>query len=192
MPDTGSRKSLAGRLNAGAGSAANDVDEQYRAKLCRLVEREMNRRFRRREDPEDVVQSAFRTFYRRSARGEFHIDSSVDLWRLLETITRHKILKHVEKHSAGKRNPDREEYPEGDDLHGQAPTPDAAAVAADLMEKALHGLDETYVKVFHLRLANCTEQEIAAKLDCTRAFVRTKLQRVRDRLQKLSGDTAGK
>ena len=71
--------------------------EQYRARLCQLVEREMNRRFRRKEDPEDVVQSAFRTFYRRNAKGEFHIDSSVDLWRLLETITRHKILKHVEK-----------------------------------------------------------------------------------------------
>ena len=52
-----------------------------------------------------MVQSAFRTFYRRNAQGEFHIDSSVDLWRLLETITRHKILKHVEKLGAGKRDP---------------------------------------------------------------------------------------
>ena len=94
----------------------DELDEQYRARLCRLVEREMNRRFRRKEDPEDVVQSAFRTFYRRNAQGEFHIDSSVDLWRLLETITRHKILKHVEKLGAGKRDPKREEYPEGDDL----------------------------------------------------------------------------
>jgi RNA polymerase sigma factor (sigma-70 family) len=191
MSDTGSHKSLVGRLNAGARSAANEVDGQYRSKLCRLVEREMNRRFRRREDPEDVVQSAFRTFYRRNALGEFRIDTSVDLWRLLETITRHKILKHVEKHGAGKRNPKREEYPDGDDLHGQAPTPEEAAVAADLMEKALAGLDETYVRVFHLRLANCTEEEIAAKLGCTRAFVRTKLQRIRDRLHRLSDGSPG-
>ena len=54
--------------------------QQYRARLCQLVEREMNRRFRRKEDPEDVVQSAFRTFYRHNAKGEFRIDSSVDLW----------------------------------------------------------------------------------------------------------------
>ena len=97
-------------------SAASKLTEQYRARLCQLVEREMNSRFRRKEDPEDVVQSAFRTFYRRNALGEFHIDSSVDLWRLLETITWHKMLKHVEKLSAGKRDPKREEYPEGDDL----------------------------------------------------------------------------
>ena len=186
MSDTQSRNSVVRRLNAGASSAAADLDEAYRSTLCRLVEREMNRRFRRREDPEDVVQSAFRTFYRRNLLGEFRIDSSVDLWRLLETITRHKILKHVEKHAAGKRTPKREEYPEGDKLCGQAPTPEEAAIAADLMEKALAGLDETYVKVLHMRLQKCTEEEIAAKLDCTRAFVRSKLKRIRDRLQKLS------
>ncbi len=167
-------------------------DEQYRARLCQLVEREMNRRFRRKEDPEDVVQSAFRTFYRRNALGEFHIDSSVDLWRLLETITRHKMLKHVEKLGAAKRDPKREEYPEGDDLRGQTPTPEEVAIAADLMEQALAGLDETYVQIFHMRLQKCTEEEIAAKLGCTRSLVRTKLNRIRDRLQRLSDETAGK
>jgi RNA polymerase sigma-70 factor (ECF subfamily) len=186
------RESIPARLKADVDLVAADLDEQYRARLCQLVEQEMNRRFRRREDPEDVVQSAFRTFFRRNAKGEFHIDSSVDLWRLLVTITRHKILKHVEKLGAGKRNPKREEYAEGDDLRGQVPTPEEAAIAADLMEEALAGLDETYVKVLHMRLQNCTEEEIAAKLGCTRAFVRSKLNRIRDRLQRLSGDNAGK
>ena len=170
----------------------SDFDDQYRARLCRLVEREMNCRFRRKEDPEDVVQSAFRTFYRRNALGEFHVDSSVDLWRLLETITRHKMLKHVEKLGTEKRDPKREEYPDGDDLRGRDPTPEEAAMAADLLETALAGLDETYVKVLHMRLQNCTEEEIAAKLGCTRSFVRTKLDRIRDRLERLSDDTAGK
>ncbi len=162
MSDGPQKSRMVSRLQAATDSAAAELDEQYRARLCQLVEREMNRRFRRREDPEDVVQSAFRTFYRRNAKGEFHIDCSVDLWRLLETITRHKILKHVEKLGAGKRNPKREEYPEGDDLRGQVPTPEEAAIAADLMEHAMAGLDETYVEVFHMRLQKCTEEEIAA------------------------------
>ena len=54
------------------------------------------------------------------------------------------------------------------------------------------GLDETYAKVFHMRLQKCTEEEIAARLGCTRAFVRTKLNRIRDRIQRLSEDTAEK
>ena len=192
MTESQHSKNIPARLKAGADSAAADLDEQYRAKLCRLVEREMNRRFRRKEDPEDVVQSAFRTFYRRNAKGEFRIDSSVDLWRLLEKITRRKILKHVEKLGAGKRDPKREEHPEGDELRGQAPTPEEAAIAADLVEKATAGLDETYMEILHMRLQNYTEEEIAAKLGCTRAFVRNKLKRIRDRLEKLSGDNGEK
>jgi RNA polymerase sigma-70 factor, ECF subfamily len=185
VPDKRPKTNLASRLGAATDSAAAEVDEQFRSRLCQLVEREMNRRFRRREDPEDVVQSAFRTFYRRNAQGEFHIDSSGDLWRLLETITRHKILKHVEKLGAAKRNPNREEYPEGDNLPGKAPTPDEAAIAADLIENALAGLDESDVAVFSLRLASHTEEEIAARLNCTRALVHGKLERIRERLERL-------
>ncbi len=184
-------RKIAARLRAGADLVPPEIDERYRGRLCLLVEQEMNRRFRRKEDPEDVVQSAFRTFYRRNALGEFQIDSSGDLWGLLETITRHKILKRIEKLAAGKRDAKREEYPDGDGLQGRQPTPEEAAIAADLMEKALAGLDESYLKVFHLRLQKCTEEEIAVKLDCSRAFVRTKLNRIRVRLKKLSGDTAG-
>jgi RNA polymerase sigma-70 factor (ECF subfamily) len=188
MAETPPKSSPVFRLEAASDSPAAELDEQYRGRLCQLVEREMNRRFRRKEDPEDVVQSAFRTFYRRNALGEFQIDSSVDLWRLLETITRRKILKHVEKLGAGKRDPRREECMEGDDLRGQGPTPEEAAIAADLVEKTLAGLDETYMQVLHLRLKNCTEEEIAAALGCNRAFVRTRLNHLRERLQRLSDD----
>jgi RNA polymerase sigma-70 factor, ECF subfamily len=185
MVDTRSRKSFVKRLNAGADSVAVELDAAYRCKLCRLVEREMNRRYRRREDPEDVVQSVFRTFFRRNAKGEFHIDTSADLWHLLETITRHKMLKHVEKLGAQKRSPSREKCAEGDDLHGQTPTPEEAAITADLIEQTLSGLDEIHVQIFQMRLANFTEEQIAVELGCTRAIVRTRLTRIRERLKKL-------
>jgi RNA polymerase sigma-70 factor (ECF subfamily) len=192
MAEATPKSSLVSRLDAASDSAAAELDEQYRARLCQLVEREMNRRFRGKEDPEEVVQSAFRTFYRRNAQGEFHIDSSVDLRRLLETITRHKLLKHVEKLGARKRDPKREEHVEGDELVGQTPTAEEAAIAADLMEEALAGLDETFVTVLHMRLQNFTEEEIAAKLSCTRPFVRTKLNRIRERLRRLLGGNTRK
>jgi RNA polymerase sigma factor (sigma-70 family) len=130
----------------------------------------------------------FRTFYRRNAQGEFRIDCSADLWHLLETITRHKILKHVEKLSAAKRDPKREEYPEGDVVPGQGPTPEEAAIAADLIENALAGLDESYVAVFNLRLQRHTEEEIAAKLKCSRWSVTSKMKHIRERLERLSGE----
>ena len=143
----------------------------------------MSRRFRRLEDPEDVVQSAFRTFFRRNARGEFHFDSSADLWRLLATITPRKILKHVERLGAGKRDPGREVHAEGDEPSGREPTPEEAALAADLMEKVLADFNETYAEILHLRLHNCTEREIAEAMGCNRNLVRVKLDRIRRRLK---------
>jgi RNA polymerase sigma-70 factor (ECF subfamily) len=188
MSNPQSGQSFLRRLKADSSLAAFELDEKYRSRLCRLVEQKMNERFRRKEDPEDVVQSAFRTFYRRKSLGEFSIDSASDLWRLLETITVHKLLKHVEKLNAKKRNAGCEEYLNGDILQGREPSPDEASKAADLIEKVLEGLDESYVKVFHRRLQKYTEDEIAAELGCTRAFVRAKLKRIRDRLEKLLAD----
>ena len=180
--------SFLGRLNSDGNSAASELDQRYRTKLCQLVEREMNHRFQRREDPEDVVQSAFRTFYRRNAIGEFSIDSSGNLWRLLETITRHKMLKHIEKLNAGKRDPQREEYPEGDGLQGHIPTPEEAVIATDLIGTVLSGLDEIYADILLMRLQKYTEEEIALQLNYTRSFIRSKLSRLRERLQRLSDD----
>ncbi len=170
-------------------SIAEQCDDEYRSKLCRLVSREMNERFRRREDPEDVVQSAFRTFYRRNALGEFHFDSTADLWPLLATITRRKILKHAEKMTAGRRGLDREECRAGEELCDASPSPEEVAIAADLVERTLDGLDESYAAVFHGRLQNCTETEIAEQLGCTRALVRVKIQRIRDRLARFADES---
>jgi RNA polymerase sigma-70 factor (ECF subfamily) len=186
VPDLPPKSSRVSRLDTATESAAADIDEQYRARLCLLVQREMNRRYRRKEDPEDVVQSAFRTFFRRKAKGEFHIDGSGDLWRLLATITRRKLLKHVEKLGSGKRNPQREECVEADELRGRDPTPEEAAIVTDLIEAALAGRNETYAAVLHLRLKNCTEEEIAATLGYSRHSVRSKLNAIRQRLQSLA------
>jgi len=103
------------RLNEGTESAADEVDRRYREQLCAMVEREMGKRFAAREGPEDPVQSAFRSFYRGIEARRFQIDSSGGLWRLLETITRRKMLKHIEHHAAGVRRPDNEVHPQGDD-----------------------------------------------------------------------------
>ena len=51
------------RVNRGTDSAAVEVERRYRDKLCRLVQTEMARCLRAREDPEDVVQTVFRTSF---------------------------------------------------------------------------------------------------------------------------------
>ena len=185
MSEPKSDKSLLGGVNTSAASWAEKLDEQYRAKLCALVEREMDGRLRRREDAEDVVQTAFRTFYRRNALGEFHIDGNGQLWQLLATITRRKALKHITKIKAKKRSLEKEEQLEPDASVSTEPDPLEAVVAVDLVEKMLEGLDEFHADVFHLRLQGCSERDIAKRMDCTRQAVTTVLERLRNRLAKL-------
>ena len=122
MSDTGSEKHFLDRLDAKTPSAEVELDRRYRQRLCAMVEREMGRRLRGREDPADVVQSALRTFFRRLAADEFQIDHAGELWGLLKTITHRKLLKHAEYHDAGKRDPQKEAPPAEVELVGQDPT----------------------------------------------------------------------
>ena len=188
MPDIPPESRIISRLEAATDSVAADVDEQYRGRLCRLVECGDESAVSPPGGPGRGRAIGVSDFLPPQRQGEFHIDSSADLWHLLETITRHKILKHVEKLRAGKRDPKREEYPEGDDFRGRGPTPEEAAIAADLMEEALAGMDEIHVQVLHMRLQKCSEEEIADMLSCSRGRVHTKLTRIRQRIQQLSDD----
>jgi RNA polymerase sigma-70 factor (ECF subfamily) len=169
-----------------SSKSAAELDRRYRQRLCRLVERELDRSFRSREDPEDVVQTVFRTYFRRAAAGQFRVTDSTDLWCLLAAITRHKILKRAEFHRAEKRNPQAEANPAGEWQGTAEPGPVDAAIAAELIDKMLSGLEPFAAQVFQLRIAGCTEKEIGEQLGCVRAKVRLSLRRIRDRLTTLA------
>lgn len=176
------------RLNSGKESAAEQVDRLFRERLCSLVEREMDKRFAARESPEDAVQSALRSFYRGIDEQRFRIDSTGAMWRLLEQITRHKVLKHAEYHNAGKRSPQTEGRGEEASFPAREPAPEEAAAVADLIESVLLGLDDESTEVFRLRFQGCTRAEIAKRMQCTETAVRVKLERVRARLRRLLED----
>ena len=186
MSDNQSTASFLSGLNPGSDSAANEVDRLYRQRLCALVQREMGRSLRVRRDPEDVVQTVFRTFFRRAAKGEFHIECSTDLWALLAAIARRKILKLVEYDDASKRRPKAERpLADGDQLAGREPDAQDVAITAELIEKTLAGLDSSYGEVFEMRLQGCTLAEIAANLGLTFNAVRWRLERIEKNLMPL-------
>jgi RNA polymerase sigma factor (sigma-70 family) len=185
MSEAKSDKSLLRGVNAGTASGAEKVNREFRQKLHALADRGMDNRLRRREDPEDIVQSVLGTVFRRAVQGQLHFEHTSELWRLLEAVTRHKIIKHAEHHKAKKRTPKGEEY-EGDDaLLDREPTPDEQAVAKDLSDRLLEGLDQSYSKIALLLKDGQSERAIAEQLGCTRSAVTTKIGRLRKRLQTL-------
>lgn len=176
------------QLNAGDETSFEKVVGRYREKLCALVSREMGCRFRGRVDPEEPVQSALRSFFRGIEAGDWIISENGKLWSLLATITRHKMLKRIEHEGCGKRNPDREVSREPDLLVSREPTPDDAAIAVDLIERALEGLVSPDPEILRLQLEGRTRKETAALLGLTEAAVRIKLGRLKARLRRLFED----
>jgi RNA polymerase sigma factor (sigma-70 family) len=145
----------------------------------------MDRRLARREDPEDVVQSALKSFFRGMHDRRFRIDHTSMLWALLERITMNKLLKHKERATAGKRTPLKEACTDPARLYARDPSPQEAIVVADLIEAVISGLESPYPEILRMRLEGGTEVEIAETLKCGRQAVHYKLCRLRDRLQRL-------
>jgi RNA polymerase sigma factor (sigma-70 family) len=196
-----------------------EVDRCYRDRLCALVAREMDIRYRRREDPEDVVQSVLRTFFRRADKGEFHFEHRGALWQLLQKIARHKLLDHVAYHRAQKRTPDAEIHQDEGTLPARELAANEARLLGDVLEVILddsgaidteilrlqlngyriseivervkQGLEFNEVKTFQLRLQGYTEADIADRLQCTRAAVNWRLRRIRAKLEQLLSRDSG-
>ena len=107
--------------------------------LLRLAERNIQKNLRRRVDPEDVVQSAFRTVLRRMQGGQFLLEDDEKLWKLLCAVTLNKSRRQARRHLQQKRGLDRETYiDQADtqvaDLECTQPTPTDAAILVDLIE----------------------------------------------------------
>jgi len=113
MPSDENRKpsstELASRLRAGDNGAADALVERFEPWLRRIVERKIGPRLRRRVDAEDIMQSAFWSFCRRTSDGQYEFEHSGALCRLLLTITDNKIRRVGTHHMRQCRSVARED-----------------------------------------------------------------------------------
>src|SRR5947209_3513948 len=80
MPDEVPFSQLMAALRRGDGQAARTVFERYARRLIGLAATRLPDNVRSKVDPEDVVQSAFRSFFQRQADGQFELDDWDGLW----------------------------------------------------------------------------------------------------------------
>jgi RNA polymerase sigma factor (sigma-70 family) len=180
------------RCNAADPHAAELLFARYASRLTQIAEQHLSRRIAAREGGEDVVQSVFRTFFRRSAEGQFQIDSSAQLWRLLVKITLQKVRTRARHHSAKKRSAAAEVRPEDDswvaEALGREPDPAAAAELVDLMEVMLNDMPPLYCRVLELRLQGVAPAHVARELSISRNTVYRALDLFKQRLIECGGE----
>ena len=96
------------RLRSGEDAAAREVFEQFAGRLVALARRRFNRLLARKVDPEDVVQSAFKSFFVRHREGKLDVGDWGGLWNLLTLITLRKCADRAEYFLAERRDAARE------------------------------------------------------------------------------------
>ena len=101
--------------------AACLIWRRYFRDLLELARNNLNRRIRRREDEEDVLQSMYRSFCLRQQRGEFDLAGRDALWKLLVTITLRKARNAAKKQMRDKRDIAREQTIADSDESGIGP-----------------------------------------------------------------------
>src|SRR5262245_19315092 len=125
---------LLAKYQQGDEQAADELFRRYVSRLTVLARARIAPKIARRFDAEDVVLSAYRSFFVRAREGQFSLARSGDLWRLLVGIVLKKLYHQAAHHTADRRSIDREEpLPDGGDsawdafpTAGRTPTPEEA------------------------------------------------------------------
>jgi RNA polymerase sigma-70 factor, ECF subfamily len=183
---------LMARLRAGDDAAAAEVFRRYAARLHGLARRHLDTVLRRKVDAEDVVQSAYKSFFFRYGDGRLEVGDWDNLWGLLTLITLRKCADRAEYFRAERRAVSREVAPPPDEGAGGAweavnrePAPDEAALLAETVEQLFRDLDADERPVVELSLQGYTAQEISERLGRAERSVRRLRERVRKRLERM-------
>jgi RNA polymerase sigma factor (sigma-70 family) len=186
---------LLARYADGESAIAGEIFERYVRRLVALADARIAPALRRRVDAEDVVQSAYRSFFVHAREGDYALTRPGDLWRLLAAITLHKLRDQAGRHRAARRDYRREQAAgdDGDSSRIAAlpasphATPAEIAAAVDELEQIVGGLGDGVRDAVSLRIAGRTVDEIAQTLGRSPRTIRRYLDEARHQLARTFG-----
>ena len=110
-----------------------ELVRRYGPRMTALAKSRLPKALARRIDAEDVVQSAWRSFFLAARSGRVEAPPDGDLWPLLALLTLRKGRRQAERGFAGRRSPRREAG--GDSVLADRPAattaPENAVLLAD-------------------------------------------------------------
>jgi len=183
------------RLRSQEDAAAQELFARFAHQLIALAHRNIGAGLRHKVDPEDVVQSAYKSFFFRYDEGNLELVNWNSLWGLLTLITTRKCAERAAYHRAECRDVAREvSLTRGEeekawlDPLGREPTPLEAAVLNETVEQLLADLDEEERPILELSLLGHTTREISEQLGRAERTVRLLREGIRHRLEGMQGE----
>lgn len=176
------------QFQEGNQDAATEIYLRYARRLRGLARKQCSPVLARCVEADDIVQSVFRSFFRRAKHGYYDIPEEGELWRLFLVITLNKVRAKGDFHHAAKR-----------DIrlvtHGLPPDPvlpaklgrneGAGAFLQMVLDEALEQLPEHHRRIVQLRIEGYDLEEIAEKVQRAKRTVERVLQQFRVHLKSL-------
>src|SRR5262249_28835697 len=158
------------RLHHGDDAAARELFGRFTHQLIALALRHIDAGLRHKVDPEDVVQSAYKSFFFRYGAGNLNVVNWNSLWGLLTLTAGRKCADRAANAGADGGAPAGELAPPGGEEaapwlepFNREPTPLEAAVLSETVEQLFAGLDEEERTILELSLQGYTTREISER-----------------------------
>ena len=196
MAPDGSITSWIDPLKAGDPQAARVLWDRFFRRLVALARKKLEGANRRAADEEDVALSAFASLCRGAEAGRFpQVDDRDHLWHLLALLTARKVWHLMrDAHRTKRSNPETAtadtpaavaQQAEWQQLLSREPNPAFAAQMEEEYRLLLGRLGDHELETIAVwKLEGYTNEEIAAKLDCTVRTVERKVRIIRGIWQK--------
>jgi RNA polymerase sigma-70 factor (ECF subfamily) len=174
---------------------AGDAFDRFTGRLVGLARRQLGGLLRHKVDPEDVVQSVYKSFLLRYGAEMLAGQDEDGLWALLARITVRKCADRARYHRAECRDAAREaagpdEGAAWQGAAGREPTPDEAAALAETVERLFRGLGADERAILELSLQGYSTQEISERLGRAERSVRRARERARALLERMRDEAA--
>lgn len=173
------------RVRAGDGDAAATLVREYEPAIRRIVRVQLtDPRLRQVLDTMDVCQSVLANFFVRVVAGQFDLEQPEQLFKLLATMARNRLLNHVRDQQAQRRDQRRQAVSEEAlaAVAASVSTPSGVFAAKELLERVRERLDEQERELLDRRLRGQEWGEIAAAMGGGAEGHRKRLSRALDRL----------
>jgi RNA polymerase sigma-70 factor (ECF subfamily) len=175
--------SLLRRLVEGDQAAAAEVFQRHATELLTAARKRISIVLNSRVDADDIVQSTFKSFFRRANRGGYAAPRAGDLFNLLIVIAMRKINTKADYHQADCRDVRRTHADELGQLANPKIGHDQALHELCLtIEEIMANYTAVQKLIVTLRLEGHSIQEIANRCDRSKRTVERELQAFRLRI----------
>lgn len=176
---------LMARLHSGEDSAARELFARFTARLIGLARGHLGGMLARKVEPEDIVQSAYKSFLVRQQQEQRPVDSWDSLWGLLAVITLRKCADKADYFAAAKRDLAREAGGESwQAAVDREPGPEEAVMLADTVRGLFAMIDDVDERaILELSLQGHSAAEISETTGRAERSVRRLREKIRRQLE---------